>query len=87
MTAEEIIIKNKVFPNTVDTDAINPTFRKYMEFCIKSCMRDYAKLKCQEQRQLCADNVRHAEKGDNDFDYDYMVISKDSIINSPEPEI
>lgn len=92
MTAEEIIVRNQVFPNTSDSHQIPPEFRKYLEFCIKLCMQEYAKLKCAEQRQICA-NEAYADYNFvgifdkvEDVEVEVYVI-KSSILNAPEPNI
>lgn len=62
-------------------------------------MQNYAKLKCEEQRRICAENAEmiieiigedepisisgsHYANAD-----DFIQLDKDSILNSPEPEI
>ena len=47
---------------------------------MKRAMKEYAKLKCAEQRQLCANNARLFKlKEGNEL--------RDCIINAPEPEL
>jgi len=55
-----------------------------IRFNVIRCMEDYAKLKCKEQREICAmqaktNYVETAFGG-------YVSVDEDSIKNAPEPE-
>jgi spore coat polysaccharide biosynthesis predicted glycosyltransferase SpsG len=49
---------------------------------IINLMRDFARLKCEEQRELCAKEIKR-----NAVIFDILGINQETILNSPEPEI
>ena len=52
-----------------------------IEFAAQVAIK-FAKLKCQEQRQICADNANtYSDMGG------YTFVDKNSILNAPAPEI
>jgi hypothetical protein len=78
MTAEELI-ENKHPIMTEQNDWW------WYESKIIEVMKEYARIKCAEQRKICAE---YAEMDVDDTDYMNlkMVIVKDSILNAPEPK-
>jgi spore coat polysaccharide biosynthesis predicted glycosyltransferase SpsG len=45
-------------------------------------LQDFARLKCEEQRELCAKEIKR-----NAVIFDILGINQETILNSPEPEI
>ena len=87
MTANELLEEDKIY--------------KYLsslqEESVLKLMRNYAKLKCAEQRQICnkkarikrykissADEYIGGGRYTEDDEYDYEI-NEDSILNAPEP--
>lgn len=51
-------------------------------------IKEIVKLKCAEQRQICANEAKiQYEKDDRHPSHWFESIDKDSILNAPEPEI
>lgn len=62
--------RNKVYGGTGGSSPL--------EKAMIEAMKEYAKLKCAEQRQLCADECSAFDRGDMGY--------KDWMIDAPEPE-
>lgn len=45
-------------------------------------IQDFTRLKCKEQRELCAKEIKR-----NAVIFDILGINQETILNSPEPEI
>jgi len=71
MTAKEIIDEYK--PSKIS----GSHFERYGQVAIQKMMKEYAKAKCKEQREIC--NKEFGKIG-------YYPNSEKAILNAPEPE-
>jgi hypothetical protein len=78
MTDKELLI------NTLNNEPMS----ELMEIYIISAMRKYAKIKCQEQREICANEAKGKYYTDmSKYPHHREPIADyDSIINCPEPK-
>lgn len=65
------------FFKSADSDTI--------EFFVNFTAIEFAKQACEAQRHICLSMATIATKGDEDYDFDYPVISKNSILNAFTP--
>lgn len=95
MTAEQIYQK---WTNEYHLEGNNGGIQKHKSYILQM-MQEYAKLMCDKQRQICADNAlmeQHTGQGKSLVNYvigqdilhskDELFISKHSIENSPYPD-
>lgn len=91
MTAKEFI--ESKYPYTI-VDAL-----VFEDLELEDILKEFAKLKCQEQRKICAENAMVNKQGQSPMyvqvlsapdtiyaDIEFQV-DKDSVINSPQPEM
>lgn len=61
----------------------------YVQIEFEKYLKEYAKLMCQKQKEICADFAEPIEEGfynrNDDPDYRW-VVNEDSILNSPFPK-
>lgn len=84
MAAEEYL-NNTIEGNSIWGDLLKDNGDVYYQDDVIRVMKEYAKLCCDKQKQICADN---ADADCNILDYPdvEVYVIKDSILNSPYPE-
>jgi spore coat polysaccharide biosynthesis predicted glycosyltransferase SpsG len=75
MTAEEYLDKVRI--NEIPYNII-----MFKPIEVIQMLQDFARLKCKEQRELCAKEIKR-----NAVIFDILGINQETILNSPEPEI
>lgn len=81
MTAEDIYQK---YNDEFHLEGNNGGIQKHKSFILKM-MNDFARLMCDKQKEICADDAETKDVYPNGSYMSLMIINEDSILNAPYP--